>query len=95
MSNNLLSKPILHFSPSGICWTGNFFLIDDQARVVPGTLVSEVLNVLDVLVGGRLGVPCHNVGQQSDLLARTLQQVLNKARIPRQDLVPQGHVSCG
>ena len=46
-------------------------LPDDQARVVPGTLVSEVLNVLDGLVGGRLGVPCHNVGQQSDLLART------------------------
>ena len=37
-------------------------LPDDQARVVPGALVSKVFNILDVLEGVGLGVPCHNVG---------------------------------
>ena len=60
-------------------------LPDDQARVVPGALVSKVFNILDVLEGVGLGVPCHNVGQQPDLLAGIVQQVLDKARLPGQD----------
>ena len=54
----------------------------------------ELFQVLDVPAGGGLGVPCHNVGQQPDLPAGTVQQVLDKARVPGQDLVPQTHVSC-
>ena len=49
-------------------------LPDDQARVVPRTLVSKIFNVLDVLEGSGLGVPSNNVGPPPDLLAGTVQQ---------------------
>ena len=57
-------------------------LLDPLARVVPGTQLSEPLNVLDVPASGGLRVPGHNVGKQPDLFAGAADQVLKKAWIP-------------
>ena len=70
-------------------------LLDPVAREVPWAQLGELLNIVDVLESGGLGVPGHNVGKQSDLLAGAAEQVLQKAWIPGQYLVPEASVLFG